>query len=694
MIRDVYVIKGTGEVLVHKAFSKRGVDEAIFSGFYSALRAFAEELGHGGIETIRMGDVSFFYQHADDLLFAIAADKTHDPQLVQAILTEVKQRFLAKHGESVPQWSGDPVVFKQFSGDIEQAVTESRTTTAEALVVLPFALDGVRLKGKSLDDPALNSDCVLDIRQELAAIHLLLDDVRRSTAGLQSLKEGCYDFLTKLLWPIWIVKTGGGQAVLVDGLKLVKPAVVRGFVPPASRYDALLKANTSTEYLGALPKLAEEIRNAAQSSPFDIPVIPADFNQRLRNLCLLSSQQAEYAVPVPSLLTKSQAAKQAETFYAEAIQTHQQAADEWSKLREHLQDNIGRWTDHIKEETTKLVQHYDRRQDSLKQEIDKALTELAKQEETAKVEVDLWRTDQERQLIAKLRSNLKPLEDAFTKQRAALDQLTAEKAASGLGADKFIAKLRGALDGLLDFASSLRDLGKNTQKEIQQAQKLLTELDRSVKDRKDAVRSRFQTLEEKEVAKLAALKEERETQLADTQQRRTAVEKYAAQIDGSIQEHIIRAQKHLSTFERYLIDLGPPLPAELDKPIYVPLYLAGFRREDDSTKLLVIPPLLVPPPSRPSPPRLGQRDAPVAELLPAFVDYLKTQLEAALAKDPKFATAVTKVAPRHNLLHDSRVESLLYSGLHALWQSKLIPERLHTQVKLACIEAYRASRTE
>jgi hypothetical protein len=73
---------------------------------------------------------------------------------------------------------------------------------------------------------------------------------------------------------------------------------------------------------------------------------------------------------------------------------------------------------------------------------------------------------------------------------------------------------------------------------------------------------------------------------------------------------------------------------------------------------------------------------------------LKTQLEAALAKDPKFATAVTKVAPRHNLLHDSRVESLLYSGLHALWQSKLIPERLHTQVKLACIEAYRASRTE
>ena len=30
MIRDVYVLRRTGEVLVHKAFSKRGVDEAIF----------------------------------------------------------------------------------------------------------------------------------------------------------------------------------------------------------------------------------------------------------------------------------------------------------------------------------------------------------------------------------------------------------------------------------------------------------------------------------------------------------------------------------------------------------------------------------------------------------------------------------------------------------------------------------------
>ncbi|MFX1563636.1 MAG: hypothetical protein ACFFDP_10070, partial [Promethearchaeota archaeon] len=85
--------KRSGEVLFHKGFAKRGVDEAIFSGFYSALSAFAEELGEGGIETIQMGDVSFFCHQADDILFTIATDKDYDPQVAQKILGEIKESF-------------------------------------------------------------------------------------------------------------------------------------------------------------------------------------------------------------------------------------------------------------------------------------------------------------------------------------------------------------------------------------------------------------------------------------------------------------------------------------------------------------------------------------------------------------------------------------------------------------------------
>ena len=122
MIRDVYVLRRTGEVLVHKAFSKRGVDEAIFSGFYSALSAFAEELGHGGIETIKMGEVSFYYEHSKDLLFAIAADKSHNAKDVKIILTEVKRQFTEQYGDRLAKWDGDTAPFQKLTKEIELTV--------------------------------------------------------------------------------------------------------------------------------------------------------------------------------------------------------------------------------------------------------------------------------------------------------------------------------------------------------------------------------------------------------------------------------------------------------------------------------------------------------------------------------------------------------------------------------------------
>jgi hypothetical protein len=154
MIRDVYVLKRTGEVLVHKAFSKRGVDEAIFSGFYSALSAFAEELGHGGIETIQMGDVSFYYEHSEDLLFALAADKAHNPKDGKIVLTEVKRQFIEKFADRVADWDGNPTPFKKFGKDIELIVSAKRTSEGEeTFFTLPFALDGSKIRTRGHPPP-------------------------------------------------------------------------------------------------------------------------------------------------------------------------------------------------------------------------------------------------------------------------------------------------------------------------------------------------------------------------------------------------------------------------------------------------------------------------------------------------------------------------------------------------------------
>ncbi|MFW9985620.1 MAG: hypothetical protein ACFFDJ_03550 [Candidatus Odinarchaeota archaeon] len=692
MIRDVYILKRTGEVLIHKPFSKRGVDETIFSGFYSALSAFAEELGHGGIETIQMGDVSFYYEHSEDLLFAIAADKSHNAKDVKIVLTEVKQQFIEKYTDQVADWDGNPLPFQKFTKDIELIVSAKPSIQGEASAfALPFALDGTRLKGKSLTDPEITGDYILDSRLELAAVHLLLDDIRRSENNLKPLKEGCYEFIAKLLWPIWVVKSPDDRLLLIDGLKLLQPQVERGFVPPSSRYEALLNVNASPEYLAVMNKLTEEVRTAAQSTPFDIHVIPSELAQQIQQLARITNGKDQFGVLLPSRINYNQAKKEAENFFAEAINTYTEAGTQWTEFRTYFQKDTQKWEERINTEIITLEEHYKTRKAALKKEIDKTLTELAKEEEKELAEVDKWRQNQEKTILTPLQTSLEPLSEQISEQQTALEQFLEKNSGSKKGAETFISQLTQTLDQFNIFTTDVRNQSKETRKQIQQTQRELNDLDKQVQEKKHQVHHRFELQEKEEIKLLDALQEEREIQLQETQHRLNKLKDHATEIDGLINEHITHSNQQLEKFEKYLIENGTLLPTDTKTPIYIPIYLAGLKREDDSTKLVIIPPLIVPPSKHDAATALGQRSTPIASLSSEMMQYIKQPLETALANDEKFAKQVTRFSPRHNLLQDSHIESLLYSGLHAMWQSKLIPEHQHTQIKLACIDIYRST---
>ncbi len=690
MIRDVYILKRSGEVLIHKAFSKRGVDEAIFSGFYQAISAFAEELGHGGIETISMGDVSFFYQHGAELLFAIASDKDHDHQAAQSILSDVKDRFLLEFTDAVSSWNGDPSVFSQFSKTIEEIVTASRSISIEeGLFTIPFALDGKKLK--SFEEDELDPSVVLDVRHELAAVHLLMDDIRRSRSDFKEPKEGCFEFLTKLLWPIWIVGTPDNRFVLVDGLSLIHPKVTYGFVPPINRYEALLKVDSSPNYLAVLGKLEEEVREAARSTPFEINVLPADLSHLIHRLCRVAKPDSQFSVQLPSEITRKQAEKEAERFHSEAIQTYKEAFQFWTEFQTYFKEDIQKWTERTETEISSLEEHYERRRAELKREIDQALTNLAKQENTAKAEIDDWRLEQEHKLRLKLKDTFTTIDQQITTQRTHLDSHLTNETPKDPAVEQYSADLLSTLDQLDTFSSELRTHTKTTRREIQQIQREITGIQKEVTKRLASVRSRFQTLETQEMTRLDELEEERQQRIKDTKERLGLLEERSQTIDSLIHDHIMYNQDQLAIFDKYLMTDGATLPTDLTTPIYIPIYLTGLQKQDGTTQLLIIPPLRVPPGRGRTSDDMGQRDAPVAALAEPFLTHVKTQLERAFQQNPKFAKLAKKFAPRHNLLTNSHVESLLYSGLHALWQSKLIPEKTHTQVKLACIDAYRTT---
>ncbi|MDO8055421.1 MAG: hypothetical protein Q6361_01030, partial [Candidatus Hermodarchaeota archaeon] len=536
----------------------------------------------------------------------------------------------------------------------------------------------------------INGDAIVDHRLELAAVHLLLDDIRRNTTGLKALNEGCFEFLTKLLWPIWVVGSPDKHLLLIDGLKLLRPKVARGFVPPASRYEALLKVDASPEYLAVMEKLTEEVRTAARSTPFDLHILPPELTQQLHHLSRITNGNEQFGVQLPSQMTHEQAKKEAGQFFAEAIETYREAFEQWTQFRNYFQTDVEKWKDRIQTEITTLEDHYATRKKELKREIDQAFVQLAKEEEAAMAEVDAWRLEQTQNILTPLKTSLAPIDQKLAEQQSTLKDHLTDKKSNTTDADAFLRHLSQTLDQFDSFANTLRNLTKSSRKEIQQTQRNFQELERQVQERKSEVRRGFEVREKEEARRLDDLEEERQLRLDETQERFNRLETHSTEIDTLIQQHITHSETQLAIFETYLLDPSTPIPTDSKTPIYIPLYLAGLKHEDDTTQLLVIPPLMIPPTNQGVNIAIGQRSAPVGALSEEMVNYLKTSLESAFAEDPKFAKQITQLSPRHNLLTDPHIESLLYSGLHALWQARLIPERVHTQIKLACIDMYRS----
>jgi len=693
MIRDVYVLRRTGEVLVHKAFSGGGVDETIFSGFYSALSTFAEELGHGGIETIRMGDVSFYYQHADDLLFAIAADKSHDPQEVQNILSDLRQRFLSRYRETLASWSGDTKIFNPFLREVERIIAESRVAAITGpLVMFPFALDGSQLKDKGLDHPELDATSLLvDLSQELAAVFLLAEEARLSDRRFLPPGEGGYQFLARLLWPLWAVRTPDGHLLLLDGLQLVRPAATQGYIPPTTRFQALLKVDSSQEYLQVLGKLEEEVRGAAQPTPISGPVIPAELTKLLSSLSRFigrGDKAASLSVPLPSRITEQQARKAAKAFYAQAVESHAEAAEQWSQFLRFFEEDLERWASRIQQEEANLHKYYQSRLAKVKEEVERELTKLAQREEAERAKVDKWRLKEEGKLAEELKENLKAITQALEVERRGLSELLDVDTAHGFPLEKFVAPMLERLEELSSFTSELRRRIKEAKSRIQQARKASAELAKEAKRREDALSLQFQEREREQRARIAALERERQDKIEETRQRLEAIGRRATQIRSLIQQLIATCKEQLRAGQGHLVEEGALPVQEEVAQIYIPIYVVGLQQEDGSTKLLAIPPLQVPPRKPPSR-LLGQRGTPAAALASSLAAQLKAHLEEAWSRDSKMAEMLRRAASKRNLLHDPQTETLIYTGLHALWKSRLIPEKTHTQVKLACIDAYR-----
>jgi hypothetical protein len=101
LIHNVYILKKTGESLLHGYYGSIEVDESLITGFLSAISSFAEEIGAESVESLVMKNMKFVYSlettTPDPIIFAVCIDREEDSKKIEFVLRKIKDKFMAAH---------------------------------------------------------------------------------------------------------------------------------------------------------------------------------------------------------------------------------------------------------------------------------------------------------------------------------------------------------------------------------------------------------------------------------------------------------------------------------------------------------------------------------------------------------------------------------------------------------------------
>ena len=124
MIHSVYIIKKTGECLFSRIYDKNGVDEALISGFLSAMQSFVSEISGDYIRTLKTGNVKFVYNLAKDLIFVFCVDLDEDEEKLRTKIDRTQSVFLNEFSGVVEGWDGQTSIFEPFKAAVDDIVTD------------------------------------------------------------------------------------------------------------------------------------------------------------------------------------------------------------------------------------------------------------------------------------------------------------------------------------------------------------------------------------------------------------------------------------------------------------------------------------------------------------------------------------------------------------------------------------------
>jgi len=154
LIYNVYILTRNGLCVLHRKYGGLEYDEALITGFLSAISSFSRDISGEEFDMIVLGDKQFVAIPSENLIFVAYSD---NGDKIRDVLLKIKEEFIERYGQ-LDDWVGDESVASDFIPVLDEIVGNSGETGLLDFSEVRKFFDNVKKKISSIQTMDIDLD--------------------------------------------------------------------------------------------------------------------------------------------------------------------------------------------------------------------------------------------------------------------------------------------------------------------------------------------------------------------------------------------------------------------------------------------------------------------------------------------------------------------------------------------------------